>query len=104
MGIEKMLRMYLLATANFLKQKNPAKSKINDSFLIEMAKNKRAYAVIDDLNIIQTLSKSNYSNSNVILKFIAIGISADGTSYEKQYHDYWNPIMAEHQKKADAME
>ena len=76
--------------------------KINDSFLIEMAKNKRAYAVIDNLNILQTLAKSNYSNSNVILKFIAIGISADKTPYEKQYHDYWNPIMAEHQKKADA--
>ena len=29
--------------------------------------------------------------------------SAKGTEYERQYHDYWNPIMAEHQKKNDEM-
>ena len=34
---------------------------------------------------------------------IKMGISAKGTKYEEQYHDYWNPVMAEHQKKADAM-
>ncbi|MCR5081049.1 MAG: SH3 domain-containing protein [Treponema sp.] len=34
---------------------------------------------------------------------IKTGVSAAGTEYEQQYHDYWNPIMAEHQKKADAM-
>lgn len=78
-------------------------SKINDSFLIEIAKNKRAYAIINNLNVLQTLAESNYSNLNIVSKFIAIGISADGTSYEKEYHDYWNPIMEEHQKKADAM-
>ena len=27
----------------------------------------------------------------------------DGTDYEAQYHKYWNPIMAGHQKKVDAM-
>ena len=32
---------------------------------------------------------------------IKAGISATGTKYEQQYHDYWNPIMAEQQKKAD---
>lgn len=78
-------------------------SKISDSFLIEMAKNKRAYALIDNLNILQTLAESNYSNLNIVLNFIMIGISADKTQYEKQYHDYWNPIMTEHQKKADAI-
>ena len=41
--------------------------------------------------------------SNIVLNFIMIGISADKTQYEKQYRDYWNPIMTEHQKKADAM-
>ena len=35
--------------------------------------------------------------------FIKAGVSAKGSKYEQQYHDYWNPIMAEHQKKADAM-
>lgn len=78
-------------------------TKINDSFLIEMIKNKRTYAIINNLNVLQTLAESNYSNLNIVLKFIMIGISADKTPYEKQYHDYWNPIMAEHQKKADAM-
>lgn len=34
--------------------------------------------------------------------FIKAGVSAKGTKYEWQYHDYWNPIMQEHQKKADA--
>ena len=34
---------------------------------------------------------------------IKAGVSAAGTKYEKQYHDYWDPVMAEHQKKADAM-
>ena len=29
--------------------------------------------------------------------------SAKGTEYERQYHDYWNPIMQEHQKKVDEM-
>nr|MBP3283129.1 hypothetical protein [Treponema sp.] len=38
-----------------------------------------------------------------ISELIESGVSAKGTKYEKQYHDYWNPIMAEHQKKADEM-
>ena len=37
-----------------------------------------------------------------ISELIESGVSAKGTEYERQYHDYWNPIMAEHQKKADA--
>jgi len=43
------------------------------------------------------------SIEEIIMEAISWGISADGTSYEKNYHKYWNPIMAEHQKKADAM-
>ena len=77
--------------------------KISDSFLLDMTTNKRVYAIIKNLNILQALDKEKYSNSDVILNFIKIGISADNTSYEQQYHNYWNPIMAEHQKKADAM-
>ncbi len=34
---------------------------------------------------------------------IEAGVDPRGSDYIKQYHDYWNPIMAEHQKKADAM-
>ena len=37
-------------------------------------------------------------------KYIQAGISAKGTEYEQQYHDYWYPIMEEHQKKVDKME
>ncbi|WP_156005596.1 hypothetical protein [Treponema socranskii] len=43
------------------------------------------------------------SIEEIIMEAISWGISADGTSYEKNYHKYWNPIMEEHQKKADAM-
>lgn len=77
--------------------------KISDSFLLDMTTNKRIYAIIKNLNILQTLDKEKYSNSDVILNFIKIGISADNTSYEQMYHVYWNPIMAEHQKQADEM-
>ena len=45
----------------------------------------------------------NVSVDQAVNDFIKFGISAKGTKYEDQYHDYWNPIMAEHQKKADAM-
>ena len=43
------------------------------------------------------------SASQAASDFIKAGVSAKGTKYEQQYHDYWNPIMQEHQKKADAM-
>ncbi len=43
------------------------------------------------------------SQNEFIEELIKAGVSAAGTKYEQQYHDYWNPIMAEHQKKADAM-
>ncbi len=38
-----------------------------------------------------------------IQNFIKSGLSPENTGYEQQYHDYWNPIMAEHQQKADEM-
>lgn len=31
------------------------------------------------------------------------GISAKGTKFERLYRDYWDPIMKEHQEKADAL-
>ena len=37
-------------------------------------------------------------------RLIEAGIDPRNSDYEKQYHDYLDPIMAEHQKKADAME
>ena len=40
------------------------------------------------------------ANQNVAIK---CGVSSKDTKYERQYHDYWNPIMVEHQKKADTM-
>ena len=58
-------------------------------------------------NIYDAAEKANgiYSDHKreVISLLIKSGVSAKGTNYEKQYHDYWDPIMAEHQKKADAM-
>ena len=48
-------------------------------------------------------SDKNCTQIEIISELIRFGFSAKGTKYEQQYHDYWNPIMAEHQKKADAM-
>ena len=47
--------------------------------------------------------RSNKIQDSDIQNFIKYGLSPEGTGYEQQYHDYWNPIMEEHQKKADAM-
>ena len=43
------------------------------------------------------------SKNEFIEELIKAGVSAKNTKYEKQYHDYWNPIMEQHQKKADEM-
>lgn len=40
------------------------------------------------------------ANQSVAIK---CGVSVKDTKYERQCHDYWNPIMVEHQKKADEM-
>ena len=48
--------------------------------------------------------QKEYFEAELLNKFIKAGVSAAGTEYEKNYHDYWEPIMKEHQKKADAME
>ena len=45
----------------------------------------------------------NLTETELVGELIKSGVSAKGTEYERQYHDYWNPIMAEHQKKADEM-
>ncbi len=66
-----------------------------------MLNGKGLYALIDGKNLIQTMEEEKKSfNSDFAIRS---GISAAGTSYEKDYHDYWNPIMAEHQKMADEM-
>lgn len=44
-----------------------------------------------------------YFRKEVADKFISYGISAEGTEYEDLYHEYWDPIMMERQKLADAM-
>lgn len=36
-----------------------------------------------------------------IMEAISWGISAKGTAYEEKYHNYWAPIMEEHQIAAD---
>lgn len=45
----------------------------------------------------------NLFESKLLIEQIKSGVSAEGSDYEKQYHDYWDLIMVEHQKKADAM-
>ena len=45
----------------------------------------------------------NWFESKLLIEQIKSGVSAEGSDYEKQYHDYWDLIMVEHQKKADAM-
>ena len=47
--------------------------------------------------------QKDHFEEELLDKYIQAGISAKGTEYEQQYHDYWDPIMKEHQKKADAM-
>ena len=39
-----------------------------------------------------------------IQNFIKCGLSPEGTGYETQYRDYWNPIIEAHQRFADEME
>ena len=48
--------------------------------------------------------QKEYFEAELLNKFIKAGVSAAGTEYEKNYHYYWDPIMKDHQKKADAME
>ncbi|MCR5081047.1 MAG: hypothetical protein K6B17_06865 [Treponema sp.] len=61
------------------------------------------YAIIDGKNAIQWLSEKNALTEDFAEKCIEMGLSADGTPYSDYYRNFWNPIMAEHQKKADAM-
>ena len=53
------------------------------------------------------LNRALYSHKvpfeKAVNDFIKSGVSAKGTKFEQQYHEYWNPIMEEHQKKADTM-
>ncbi|MBR0098849.1 MAG: SH3 domain-containing protein [Treponema sp.] len=52
---------------------------------------------------LQYLADCNKVDFERVTMSICAGVSAKGTKYEKQYHDYWAPIMEEHQKKADAI-
>ena len=64
------------------------------------------------IDIINGISNSllNFSEENqnlwqlrhkMITLLIKHGVSAKGTDYEKEYRSYWDPIMEEHQNKAD---
>ena len=66
--------------------------------------NKRIYAIIENKNIMQWLYKEKDLNEDVAMQLIKIGISAKDTGYEEYYKKYWDPIMREHQKKADEMQ
>lgn len=48
-------------------------------------------------------TKKELDEEEFVAELIKAGVSAKGTIYEQQYHDYWNPIMEQHQKKADKM-
>ena len=43
------------------------------------------------------------TEDNLVEELIKSGVSAKNSKYEQQYYDFWNPIMAEHQKKANEM-
>lgn len=70
---------------------------------LEMLYNKRMYAIIRGKNAIQWLADENALTDEFAKKCIEMGISAVDTSYYEDYRKYWDPIMKEHQKKADVM-
>jgi len=41
--------------------------------------------------------------AELIRELIKYGFHAEGDIYEFEYKQYWDPIISEHQKKADAM-
>lgn len=63
--------------------------------------NNRIYAIFENENIIQNLYEKNKLSESVAIQCIKLGISAKDTPYEEAYNNYWEPIMKEHQKKAD---
>lgn len=69
----------------------------------EMLYNKRMYAIIKGRNAIQWLADENALTDDFAKKCIEMGLSADETPYSDCYRSFWNPIMEEHQKKADEM-
>ena len=62
-------------------------------------------ADIQILSIVILMKKKDVrlSKNEFVEELIKSGVSAKGTEYEQQYHDYWNPIMEQHQKKVDEM-
>ena len=54
----------------------------------------------------ESIFDSEYKKNASDLKdlFIRYGVyDSLNEDYMESYHDYWNPIMEQHQKKADAM-
>lgn len=69
----------------------------------EMLYNKRMYAIIKGKNAMQWLAEKEALTKDFAKKCIEMGLSAVGTPYYENYRNYWDPIIKEHQKKADAM-
>ncbi|MCR5081050.1 MAG: SH3 domain-containing protein [Treponema sp.] len=69
----------------------------------EILYNKRIYAIIYGNNTMQRFQEVGELTADFAKKCIEIGISAVDTAYYNTYRSYWNPIMEEHQQKADAM-
>lgn len=69
----------------------------------EMLYNKRMYAIINGKNAMQWLIEKDALTKDFAKKCIEMGLSAVDTPYNEDYRNYWDPIMKEHQKKADAM-
>lgn len=55
--------------------------------------NLRIYSFKDGKNVLQWLQEKNIYDSRLINNAIKMGVSAEGTKYEKEYHQYWDPIM-----------
>lgn len=69
----------------------------------EMLYNKRMYAIIKGKNAMQWLIEKDALTKDFANKCIEMGLSALDTPYYDDYRNYWDPIMREHQRKADAM-
>lgn len=65
--------------------------------------NKRMFTIIENQNVLQYLFEEKLLNKEIAIKCIQKGFSAAGTSFQKDYQEYWDPIMKNHQKKIDAM-
>lgn len=73
----------------------------------ELAEDSALYSVTSKGNLIDYYLEIEYWSpystpmETKIMEAVSWGISAKGTAYEEKYHNYWNPIMEEHQITAD---